>query len=346
MSAGGGCSQAASSPRRSSRSAAARSSCGGSAPAMPPRRSAPNARSTSDSTRWCAPSRGSRSWSAAIARRSAGLSAGTDDAAAAVRSGRRSAPGQRGGRPDRRHDLRPGDRRARVGGCAVRHPERAHRRARRRCSSRRRRSGCASSTCARSSTPKGRGSAPWRPSTSSLRRRRRRRSTPTDYTLRNRSRARVAADAVRRRRRSDATGRGGAARALRRTARRSVGGSGRARGGACALAPHLSRRGHRRGRRHGAAVHRAAARPPHRRDRTRLSCDRRWPRARSSAPAGCSLWAAFAVAARGSSATPVTLLIAGGTAAAAGQPPGRPRVAPARRAPAPPGAENAVGRSG
>ena len=95
--------------------------------------------------------------------------------------------------------------------------------------------------------------------------------TPTDYTLETESRARVSAHAVRRRRRSDATGRGGAACALGRTARRGVGRSGRARGGACALAPHLFRDGHRRGRRHGAAVHRTAARPAHRRDRTRLS---------------------------------------------------------------------------
>ena len=87
---------------------------------------------------------------------------------------------------------------------------------------------------------------------------------------RNRSRARVSANAVRRRRRSVAIGRGGAACALGRTARRGVGRSGRARGGACTLAPDLFRHGHRRGRRHGAALHRAAARPAHRGDRTPL----------------------------------------------------------------------------
>ena len=58
----------------------------------------------------------------------------------------------------------------------------------------------------------------------------------------------------------------------------------------------------------------------------------RWPRARSPARGGLLLWTAFAVAARGSSATPVTLLIAGGHRRGPGQPPGRTRLAPARRA--------------
>ena len=94
--------------------------------------------------------------------------------------------------------------------------------------------------------------------------------TPTDYTLETdlapaylRTRSEGAGDLSR-------PGRGGASRALGRAARRGVGGSGRARGGACTLAPHLFRHGHRRGRRHGAALHRAAARPAHRRDRTPL----------------------------------------------------------------------------
>ena len=72
--------------------------------------------------------------------------------------------------------------------------------------------------------------------------------TPTDYTLETESRARVAADAFEGAGDLDETGRGGASCAFGRTARRGVGGSGRARGVACALAPHLSRHGHRRGR--------------------------------------------------------------------------------------------------
>ena len=156
--------------------------------------------------------------------------------------------------------------------------------------------------------------------------------TPTDYTLETDLGARLSANAVRRRRRSVATGRGGAARALGRTARRGVGGSGRARGGACALAPHLFRHGHRRGRRHGAAASSG-------RCSTGASARPNAPYLTSTVAAcalacggGLLLWTAFAVAARGSSATPVTLLIAGGHRRGPGQPPGRPRLTPARRA--------------
>ena len=104
---------------------------------------------------------------------------------------------------------------------------------------------------------------------------------------------------------------------LGRAARRGVGRSGRARARRVrAGAARLSRAMHRRGRRHGAAAHRAAARPAASAatERAYVTCHAR----RACALAcggGLLLWTAFAVAARGSSATPVT------TAHCRGRPP-------------------------